>query len=224
MKTEEQRKARELRALGWSIGEIERAVGVSRASVSVWVRDVELTPEAERRLVWRAGLGPTRSAKRSAERAREIRRGYQKEGRRLAGDRDASYAAGCMLYWAEGAKTRNYVNLVNSDPELLATFLRFLREHFDVATEGFTVRCNLFADHIERQREIEQYWLDRLGLPQSCLRKSHVNVYSKYSQKKRQNKLPYGTCEIRYFSTEIVQTIYGSIQEYGGFDRPEWLD
>jgi hypothetical protein len=24
--------------------------------------------------------------------------------------------------------------------------------------------------------------------------------------------------------TEIVQTIYGSIQELAGFDRPEWLD
>jgi hypothetical protein len=21
-----------------------------------------------------------------------------------------------------------------------------------------------------------------------------------------------------------IQTIYGAIQEYGGFDRPEWLD
>jgi hypothetical protein len=25
-------------------------------------------------------------------------------------------------------------------------------------------------------------------------------------------------------SQQIVQTIYGSIQEYGGFERPEWLD
>lgn len=24
-------------------------------------------------------------------------------------------------------------------------------------------------------------------------------------------------------STAIVQSIYGSIQEYGGFERPEWL-
>jgi hypothetical protein len=29
MKTEEQRRARELRSLGWSIGEIERELGVS---------------------------------------------------------------------------------------------------------------------------------------------------------------------------------------------------
>jgi hypothetical protein len=26
------------------------------------------------------------------------------------------------------------------------------------------------------------------------------------------------------YSTEIAQTIYGSIQELAGFDRPEWVD
>ena len=87
-----------------------------------------------------------------------------------------------------------------------------------------TLYCNLFADHLERQNKIEQYWLDRLGLPPSSLRKSTVNTYSKYSLKKRANKLPYGTCKLAVHSTQIVQTIYGSIQEYGGFDRPEWLD
>jgi hypothetical protein len=56
------------------------------------------------------------------------------------------------------------------------------------------------------------------------LRRSTINHYSKYSQKKRTNKLPYGTARLSVHSTEIVQTIYGSIQELGGFDRPEWLD
>jgi hypothetical protein len=86
------------------------------------------------------------------------------------------------------------------------------------------IACNLFADHVERQRETKHFWLERLGLPESSLRKSQVNVYSKYSQKKRTNKLPYGTCKLVVCDTRIVQTIYGSIQEYGGFERPEWLD
>jgi hypothetical protein len=86
------------------------------------------------------------------------------------------------------------------------------------------VRCNLFADNEAEQCVIERYWLEKLRLPESSLRKSSVNVHSKYSLKKRTNKLPYGTCELRVDSTRIVQTIYGSIQEYGGFDRPEWLD
>ena len=60
-------------------------------------------------------------------------------------------------------------------------------------------------------------------LPASCLRKSTVNVYSKYSKKKRKGRLPYGTVRVCVHSTKIVQQIYGAIQEYGGFDRPEWL-
>src|SRR3982750_2023072 len=145
MKAEEQRKARELRALGWSIGEIERAVGVSRSSISGWVRNMELTPEAQKRLLQRAGLGPTNSARRSSERARGVRLGYQDEGRHLVRVRGMSYAAGCMLYWAEGDKCRNAVRIANSDPEVLVVFVEFLRRHFEVGPEKVTIACNLFT-------------------------------------------------------------------------------
>jgi hypothetical protein len=128
-----------------------------------------------------------------------------------------------MLYWAEGAKGRNTVQFVNSDPAMVAFFGRFLRTYYGVQDDAFRIDCNLFADHVDRQHEIEQYWLDTLALPRTCLRKSTVNVYSKHSQKKRRNKLPYGTVRVCVHSTEIVQSIYGSIQEYGGFERSEWL-
>ena len=128
-----------------------------------------------------------------------------------------------MLYWAEGSKSRNSILFVNPDPAMVRFFVAFLRAYFGIADEAFRVDCNLFADHLERQREIEQFWLDIVGIPETCLRKSTVNVYSKYSQKKRQNKLPYGTARVCVHSTQVVQSIYGSIQEYGGFERPAWL-
>jgi hypothetical protein len=56
-------------------------------------------------------LGPLAAAERIAAIARERRRVWQAEGRRLARERDASYAAVCMLFWAEGSKTRNYVTI-----------------------------------------------------------------------------------------------------------------
>ena len=87
-----------------------------------------------------------------------------------------------------------------------------------------SIRCNLFADHLERQREIERFWLTALELPSSCLRKSIVNTYSKYSQKKRVNKLPYGTVRVTVTRTRVIQSIYGAIQEYAGFEREAWLE
>jgi hypothetical protein len=129
-----------------------------------------------------------------------------------------------MLFWAEGDKARNRVRISNSDPALLAFFADFLRHHFAVQNDRMRVACHLFADHGERIAEVEDFWLRTLGLTRANLLKSMVNTYSKHSQKKRRNVLPYGTCKLGVHSTEIVQTIYGSIQEYGGFNRDEWLD
>jgi transcriptional regulator with XRE-family HTH domain len=224
MKTDEQRRARELRALGWSVKEIERELHVSRSSVSIWVRDVELSPDQRARLIAHSRLGPIMAGPKKAAAAREVRRDYQEVGRELARERGTLYAAGCMLYWAEGAKGRNAARLTNSDPDMLAFFAEFLRREFAVPESAMVLRCNLFADHLPRVHEIEEFWLAKLQLPSSCLRRSIVNSYSKYSQKKRCNKLPHGTGELSVHSTQIVQTIYGSIQEYGGFERPEWLD
>ena len=129
-----------------------------------------------------------------------------------------------MLFWAEGEKHRNRVALANADPDVVRLFLRFLRAYFVVADERVAVYCNLFAESEAERVETERFWLGFLGLPASCLRKSTVNVHSRYSAKKRLNRLPHGTCKLVVCDTAIVQSIYGAIQEYGGFDRPEWLD
>jgi hypothetical protein len=86
--------------------------------------------------------------------------------RALAQGGDPEFAAGCMLYWAEGSKTHNVARLSNSDPEVVRFLVNFLRRHFAVDDE----------------------------------------------------------CRVSVHGTQVVQTIYGAIQEYGGFGRPEWLD
>jgi transcriptional regulator with XRE-family HTH domain len=226
MKTTEREEARRLRREeGRSIKEIARLLGVSRSSVSLWVRDVELTPEQHAALRER---NPAYNAQLNgrlvwAAHCRALRQQWQDEGRELARRNEALHAAGCLLYWAEGDKGRHQARVANADPHVLRFFLRFLRAYFDVPDERVRVQCHLFADHAARQWEIEQYWLDVLELPRSCLWKSRVNVYSKHSQQKRVNMLPYGTCRLSVDDTRILQSIYGAIQEYGGFERPEWL-
>jgi hypothetical protein len=110
-----------------------------------------------------------------------------------------------------------------SAPTLLRLAATFLRRYFEVPDEKFRVLCNLFADHVEQQHAVEQYWLDALELPRTCLTKTMVNQYSRSSQRKRRRTLPYGTCRLTVCDVRIAQHLYGAIQEYGGFDRPEWL-
>jgi hypothetical protein len=227
MKTRERNEARRMRREeGRSVKEIERLLGISRSTASRWVRDIPLTDAQRSALKRRNPIynGQFRGAAVNAERGRARRLAYQERGRLRAKHADALYVAGCMLYWAEGDKRRHAARIANSDPALLRHFVRFLRVHFGVKDGQIRVTCNLFADHEARQREIEDFWLATLGLSRDALCQSIINRYSRYSQKKRKNKLPYGTCRVVVHSTEIVQTIFGSIQELGGFERPEWVD
>jgi Helix-turn-helix len=221
MKTREREQARRLRQeQGLSIKQIEKLLGVARSSVSLWVRDIELSEMQREALADKAQR--KRGASRVAHfRAKRLR--YQRGGRAAARHGDFFHAAGCMLYWAEGSKGRNTAALTNSDPEVLRFFMAFLREYFSVPDHKVRVRCHLFPDHAERQRDVEQFRLDLLELPSECLTRSAVNVYSKYSQRKRINRLPYGTCRVAVHDTAILQHIYGAIQEYAGFERPEWI-
>jgi hypothetical protein len=215
---------RELRRVeGRSLKEIARLLDVSTSSVSRWVGDILLTKEQEDVLRDRNPALNRRLEGADARSARARRRVFQHEGRLLARQGDPMHAAGCMLYWAEGSKFRTSVQFSNSDWGMVAFFVEFLHAYYPLSNEAVRVDCNLFADHVLHQRAIERFWLKATHLPDSCLRKSTVNTYSKYSEKKRRNKLPYGTCRISVHRVAVVQSIYGSIQEYAGFERPEWL-
>ena len=226
MKVREREEARRLRAdLGLPLGEIAARLGVAKSSVSIWVRDIELTPQQIEALkksnpIFNAQRRGRDSRSRGARRLRLEAQGH---GRRRARAGDGLHRTGCMLYWAEGSKRRNSVTFVNSDPEMVCLFVRFLRECYDVQRDALRLSVNCFLNNALTLDEVEGYWLERLSLPRSCLRQATVNVVSAAS-KRRRRTLPYGTARVTVDSTFVVQSIYGAIQEYGGFERGEWLD
>ena len=107
--------------------EIERLLGVSRYTASLWVRDIPLTVAQRASLKRRNPIynGEFKGAAVNAERGRTRRLVYQEQGRRRAMNADDLYVAGCMLYWAEGDKGRNAVRLANSDPAVIPISLSF---------------------------------------------------------------------------------------------------
>ena len=134
---------------GRSIKEIARLLGVARSTVSLWVRDIELSPQQHAALRERnpAYNGQRNGSEATIAKGRERRQRYQELGRSLARRGDRRYAAGCMLYWGEGAKSRNQLRIANSDPALIAFFVNFLREYFSVPDSSLRIKCHLFADH-----------------------------------------------------------------------------
>src|SRR4029453_9044945 len=104
MKTAERNQARRMRSEeGRSIKEIARLLGVSRSSVSHWVRDIELTDaqhsalQARNRLYERQRLA--RAAMAAKARARRV--AAQQEGRGQARNLGHPPEPGRRLVWAE---------------------------------------------------------------------------------------------------------------------------
>jgi transcriptional regulator with XRE-family HTH domain len=164
-KDELRAKARDLRRQGLDYEEIVAELGVSKSSVSLWVRDMPRPP----------GLSYEESRKRSAD---GVRRYWALHGPIREAEREAISAAaaaqigqlndreiliaGAIAYWCEGAKNKPYrrsdrVTFLNSDPALIKFFLRFL-EAADIGREDLVYRVQIHetADVEAAQR----FWLD----------------------------------------------------------------
>lgn len=206
---------------GIPVRELARLLGVSQSSVSLWVREIPITRQQMAR---NRSEAVERRARNWRERNRARRRSYQQEGRARARERDPLHFAGCMLYWAEGAKGKNSLVLANSDPDLMRFFRRFLRESLGVPDDDLCIRINVYLNNGLSLRQIEDHWLRVLGLSRTALRKHMINHFPTSSAGTKRN-LPYGVCTLRVLrSTRLTQHIFGAIQEYAGFKEPRWLD
>src|SRR5690348_8382077 len=161
-------EARLLREQGYDYNRIAAALGVSKSSVSLWVRDLPRTgrlsyeecrkraAEGARRY-WEAER-PAREAKRQAIRATAAAEIGALTERELL-------IAGAIAYWCEGAKNKPYLRhdrvvFMNSDPGLIMFFLRFL-EAAGVGRDRLIYRVQ-----IHESADIaaaEQFWLALTG-------------------------------------------------------------
>lgn len=219
MKTELKSQAIQLRKQGLSINNISSQLGIAKSTVSLWTRGITLSEDQKQKLKTREFTDEQALA--HSNHFRTKRQSYQDKGKIRIYQNDPLYIAGCMLYWGEGAKDTNVCRMTNSELPMIVIFKKFLTEYFGLSNKDFSIRINAYTD-LRSQKEIENFWLDGLSLPKSCLRSSIWNQYPK-SSKGVARKLEYGTCVLIVCKTEIVQEIFGAIQEFGSFNNEKWL-
>lgn len=158
-------RARELREQGLDYKRIAAELGVSKSSISLWVRNM---PPPER-------LSYEERCKRQAEavaRYWAAERPLREAGREAISaaaaaqistlsDRE-TIIAGAVAYWCEGVKNKPYrrhdrVNFINSDPAMIKFFLRFL------GVAGIPRDQVTFRVYVHESADVaaaQQYWLD----------------------------------------------------------------
>ncbi len=116
---------------------------------------------------------------------------------------------GAMLYWGEGAKTGNSVKFANSDPEMIKTFLLFLRTICGVSESRLKILIHLYPDH--EQKNIEAFWKKLTNIPSKNFNRSFIH-HGKVGTYK--NKSKYGTACINYSDSRLLKQILAWIEEY----------
>ncbi|MFD9948009.1 helix-turn-helix domain-containing protein [Nonomuraea sp. NPDC059023] len=176
-------RARELRAQGRTYPEIAAELGVSKSSVSLWVRDLpregrlSYAESRRRNDEGRRRYWAEEGARRRAEREDVRQRAQDEIG--VLSDREI-LIAGAIAYWCEGAKNKphradNHVTFINSDPGLVLLFIRFLQ------VAGVPLERLYFRVHIHETADIEaaeRYWLEVTGADRSQFRKTTLKRHN----------------------------------------------
>ncbi len=170
--------------------------------------------------------GSIKGAKTRRDDAMKIRVDYQNAGREMVKryKNDPLFMGGCMMHWAEGAKDKNRLSICNTDPYFLMLWLKFIQRFFNTESSDVILHVHCYLDNGKTQRQIEAYWLKKLDLPRSSLRKTVLITKHKFSTGAKKNRHPHGIAHLSVYSTEIIQQIWGAIKAYALIDNDRWLD
>lgn len=193
--------ARVLRAESWTLADIAEKLGVSKSSVSLWVRDVEFQPH------------PRRAARRRGPNVLQRRKATEIEHLRAEGilrlgelSDQAFLAAGAALYAGEGSKSDGDICFANCDPKMISFFCMWFRHFFQIDETRLTVRVYL---HQGLDLEAAQsFWSEVTQIPRSQFRKGYR---ARADESIRHNKHEHGCAYVRYQSTRIHREIMGLI-------------
>jgi transposase len=155
---------------GATYDEIAAELGVSKGSVSLWVRDMprrgRISYEEFRK---RNAEGVSRYW--AAEHARRDAQRQEISDRAAAGigalsDREV-LIAGAIAYWCEGTKRkpyadRNRVTFINSDPRLISLFLRFLAV---TGTNPDLLTCRVYIHESADVAAAQRFWQEMISAP-----------------------------------------------------------
>ena len=214
-----------LRLAGRSYNEIHKELDVPKSTLSGWFKDVVLSEKARRRLVERSRTGSAiliQRNKAQTHHARQRAKKAQKEGKKrirtlLPHD---LLLLGTVLYWAEGYKrpivqngkerTAHVISFLNTDPIMIAAFVRFLVQALEIPKEKIKLTMRLYP-HINEE-EARRYWMRASGLLESSFQRSTIMVSGATKKKRPFNRLPYGTLCVSVSDTPRFHHLIGLIE------------
>ncbi len=119
-------------------------------------------------------------------------------------------AVGATLYWGEGYKSpkANGVDFANSDPNMVATFIHFLRRRYNPSEERIRISLYCYAD--QDLAHLIEYWSNLLKVPKGQFTKPFVRK----DYKSDGRKMKYGLVHIRYSDKRMLIDLLNLVESY----------
>src|SRR3989344_3253849 len=164
-KQKERQKAIEVREKGQSNREILEQIPVSKASLSLWLKNVKLLPGhvyriTEKRLA-AARSGALKKKETRIALTKEIKDRARAEIGKLS--KRELWLIGIALYWAEGSKEKEYrpgsrMIFSNSDPYMIKLFLKWLIEIVKISEERVYFSIYIHESHKNKLQRAIGHW------------------------------------------------------------------
>lgn len=203
----DRQKAIQLRIEGKSYSQIKAELGVSKSTLSCWLKDFPLTAEKIREL---RDKNPRRIEKYIATRARKKRERldkiYEIERKKFRPlTKKALFMAGLFLYWGEGTKTMDArLSVSNTNPAIIKFFIKWLTESLGVPKEKLRVYLHLYSDMVI-SREIA-FWSEILVLSPRQFTKPYIKKSSR-KMINYKNTFKHGTCNVIIGDARLTERI-----------------
>lgn len=205
-----------LRSKGFSYSQIKEKLGVSKSTLSNWLRQLPLSKEIisqlrdnnQKRI---ESFRNTMKAKRQVI----INNSFLAE-RELVGDfskRDLKLIA-LALYWAEGTKSwDSKTEITNSDPYLLCVFIRWIINE-GVPKTKIKIALHLY-DNMDIDKEIS-FWSKTLNIPK---RQFYSPRIKKNSRVKHKGNSGHGTCQVIFGNREFNDRVYAGVNHLSSLGK-----
>ena len=202
-------RIRNLRSQGWSLGELGLKTGISKSTISGWVRDIRLTDKQKERIrqkiIDSGAIGRPLAVEANYEKIErwkeKIRSEVKHFGKLTVKNREIGKLICGLLYLCEGAKYPSTKCLVfgNSNPQVIRCFVNLLRTSFDINESK--LRCRVMHRCDQNLEELNKYWSAITGIPLSNFYKSKPDGRTKGRPTLKKDYK--GICAIHYLSTDL---------------------
>lgn len=214
------KKATRLRQNGLSYSEIQEKIPVSRSTLSLWLRNIELTKSQKTRLknktIKSLSLGSKAIKRKRIRKHNKIVNRAKAKIKNIG--KDELFLIGTSLYWAEGSKQKKHnpsqrAVFSNSDPLMIKVYLKWLKKCLNIKSDEILFEIYSHGNLRQHEKKMIKYWSNITNFPLDCFDKIYYKKDKNNQYRKNKKRNYYGLLRIKIRkSTDLNRKITGWIE------------